>query len=50
MKHPFNQQACLDRLKEEYDKYGKLIVAFDFDNTYMTSIIMEVIIVKLLNF
>ena len=33
MKHPFNQQACLDRLKEEYDKYGKLIVAFDFDNT-----------------
>lgn len=33
MKHPFNQRACLDRLKEEYDKYGKLIVAFDFDNT-----------------
>lgn len=33
MKHPFNQQACLDRLKGEYDKYGKLIVAFDFDNT-----------------
>lgn len=29
MKHPFNQQACLDRLKGEYDKYGKLIVAFD---------------------
>ena len=40
MKHPFNQQSCLDRLKGEYDKYGKLIVAFDFDNTYMTSIIM----------
>lgn len=33
MKHPFNQQACLERLKNEYDKYGKLIVAFDFDNT-----------------
>ena len=33
MKHPFNQQACLERLKHEYDKYGKLIVAFDFDNT-----------------
>jgi hypothetical protein len=33
MKHPFNQQACLDRLKKEYDKYGRLIVAFDFDNT-----------------
>lgn len=33
MKHPFNQQACLERLKNEYNKYGKLIVAFDFDNT-----------------
>lgn len=33
MKHPFNQKACLERLKQEYDKYGKLIVAFDFDNT-----------------
>ena len=33
MKHPFNQQACLERLKNEYDKYGKLIVAFDYDNT-----------------
>ena len=33
MKHPFNQQACLERLKNEYDKYGKLIVAFDFNNT-----------------
>lgn len=33
MKHPFNQQACLERLKREYDKYGRLIVAFDFDNT-----------------
>ena len=36
MKHPFNQQACLERLKNEYDKYGKLIVAFDFDNTIYT--------------
>lgn len=33
MRHPFNQQSCLDRLKGEYDKYGRLIVAFDFDNT-----------------
>ena len=33
MKHPFNQQACLARLKNECDKYGKLIDAFDFDNT-----------------
>ena len=33
MKHPFNQQDCLARLKNECDKYGKLIDAFDFDNT-----------------
>lgn len=33
MRHPFNQKACLERLKQEYDKYGKLIIAFDFDNT-----------------
>lgn len=33
-KHPFHQSACIDRLVDEYNKYnGKLIVAFDFDNT-----------------
>ncbi len=33
MKHPFNKEACKKRLLEEYRKYGKLIVAFDYDNT-----------------
>ena len=31
--HPFNKENCKKRLLEEYHKYGKLIVAFDFDNT-----------------
>lgn len=31
--HPFNYEACCKRLLSEYYKYGKLIVAFDFDNT-----------------
>lgn len=31
--HPFGKEACKKRLLEEYHKYGKLIVAFDFDNT-----------------
>jgi hypothetical protein len=31
--HPFNYERCVMRLKEEYHKYGKLIIAFDFDNT-----------------
>lgn len=31
--HPFNKENCKRRLLEEYYKYGKLIVAFDFDNT-----------------
>lgn len=31
--HPFNKENCKKRLLEEYYKYGKLIVAFDFDNT-----------------
>lgn len=31
--HPFNKENCKKRLLEEYNKYGKLIVAFDFDNT-----------------
>lgn len=31
--HPFGKEACKKRLLEEYKKYGKLIVAFDFDNT-----------------
>ncbi len=31
--HPFNKEACKKRLLEEYKKYGKLIVAFDYDNT-----------------
>jgi hypothetical protein len=28
-----NQDKVLDRLKKEWDTHGKLIVAFDFDNT-----------------
>ena len=31
--HPFRKEACKKRLLEEYKKYGRLIVAFDFDNT-----------------
>ena len=31
--HPFNKENCKKRLLEEYHRYGKLIVAFDFDNT-----------------
>lgn len=31
--HPFGKEACKKRLLEEYHKYGKLIVAFDYDNT-----------------
>ena len=30
---PWTSHACARRLLEEYKKYGKLIVAFDFDNT-----------------
>lgn len=32
-RHPFNYVKCVERLQSEYDKYKKLIVAFDFDNT-----------------
>lgn len=28
-----NEENCYQRLKEEYEKYGKLIVAVDHDNT-----------------
>ena len=31
--HPFGKEACKRRLLEEYKTYGKLIVAFDYDNT-----------------
>lgn len=31
--HPFNKENCKKRLLEEYYRYGKLIVAFDYDNT-----------------
>lgn len=30
---PWTRHACAQRPLEEYKKYGKLIVAFDFDNT-----------------
>lgn len=33
MIHPFNTEACIDRLKKEYETHGKLVVGFDFDNT-----------------
>lgn len=28
-----NRKYCLDRLKEQYDKYGSLYIAFDYDDT-----------------
>lgn len=31
--HPFSKENCKKRLLDEYHKYGKLIVAFDYDNT-----------------
>ena len=31
--HSFGKETCKRRLLEEYKKYGRLIVAFDFDNT-----------------
>lgn len=31
--HPFSKENCKKRLLEEYYKYRKLIVAFDYDNT-----------------
>lgn len=33
MKHPFNEERCARRLLWEYQKYDKLIVGIDFDNT-----------------
>lgn len=33
MKHPFNEERCARRLLREYQKYDKLIVGVDFDNT-----------------
>lgn len=31
--HPFFNAGATGRLHDEYDKYGKLIIGFDFDNT-----------------
>ena len=33
MDHPFTNNNCIARLKEEYRTHGKLVVGFDFDNT-----------------
>lgn len=33
MRHPFNQEACTKRLIKEYNKYGNLVIGYDFDNT-----------------
>lgn len=33
MRHPFNEERCTRRLLWEYQKYDKLIVGIDFDNT-----------------
>lgn len=33
MKHPFNEDRCSRRLLWEYQKYDRLIVGIDFDNT-----------------
>lgn len=33
MKHPYlSDNICIVRLIEEYEKYGSLVVAYDFDN------------------
>lgn len=29
----FSQETCVNRLLKEWDQYGKLIVAYDFDDT-----------------
>ena len=31
--HPFNDKGCAERLFNDYEKYGNLIIGFDFDNT-----------------
>lgn len=33
MDYFLNDKNCIDRLISEYNKYGSLIVAYDFDNT-----------------
>lgn len=33
MKHPFNEERCSYRLLWEYQKYDRLIIGIDFDNT-----------------
>lgn len=32
-RHPYNQGYCESRLISEIEKYGKLVIGFDFDNT-----------------
>lgn len=32
-KHPYSKEYCESRLLAEIDKYGKLVIGFDFDNT-----------------
>lgn len=33
MDYFLDDQKCINRLLEEYEKYGSIIVAYDFDNT-----------------
>ena len=33
MKHPLGTLGAISRLRKEYDRHGKLVVGFDFDNT-----------------
>lgn len=33
MNHPFIEEACKERLLNEYEKYKCLYIAYDFDNT-----------------
>lgn len=34
MKHPFlNQEMCVSRLIDDYEKHGSIVIAYDFDNT-----------------
>lgn len=33
LKHPMDDNSCINRLIDEYHKHGKLVIGFDFDNT-----------------
>lgn len=33
----FSTEACIEQLKQDYQKYGRIIVAYDFDDTIQPS-------------